>query len=60
MSLQSHLHELEQKHRNLDQAILQEMAHPSADDARVRELKKQKLLLKQKIERLRAETVSVH
>lgn len=60
MSLQSHLQELEQKHRNLDQAILEEMSHPSSDDARVRELKKQKLLLKQKIERLRANEDTVH
>ncbi len=60
MSLQSHLQELELKHRSLDQAILEEMAHPSSNDSRVRELKKQKLLLKQKIERLRADGVSVH
>lgn len=60
MSLQSHLQELEHKHRTLDQAIVEELAHPSSDDARVRDLKKQKLALKQKIERLRAEGVSVH
>ena len=60
MSLQSHLQELEQKHRALDATIAEEMMHPSADDARVRDLKKQKLALKQKIERLRADNGSVH
>lgn len=60
MSLQSHLQELEQKHRALDQTIAEELAHPSSNDDRVRELKKQKLLLKQKIERLRADPKSVH
>ena len=60
MSLQSHLQELELKHRALDASIAEELTHPSADDARVRELKKRKLALKQKIERLRAGSGSVH
>lgn len=53
MSVESHLDELVAKHRVLDRSIEQEMARPFADSVRVASLKKQKLHLKEEIERLR-------
>ena len=52
MSLQTHLVELERKHRQLEEAIAQAVARPSSDDLTVVELKRKKLLLKEEIERL--------
>ena len=46
MSLQTHLAELERKHRQLEEAIAQAVASPSSDDLNVVELKRKKLLLK--------------
>ncbi|HEY5794165.1 MAG TPA: DUF465 domain-containing protein [Bosea sp. (in: a-proteobacteria)] len=53
MSLQTHLVELERKHRQLEEAIAQAVARPSSDDLTVVELKRKKLLLKEEIERVR-------
>ncbi len=53
MSLQSHLAELEKKHRALSEQINDCQAHPAVDDLEVVELKRRKLLLKDEIERLR-------
>lgn len=53
MSMTSHLSALEQKHKSLEQQIAEEMSRPLADVARVRELKRQKLKLKDEITRLR-------
>ena len=53
MSIASHLSALEQKHQALEQEIEDELSHPSADEARVQELKRQKLKLKDEITRLR-------
>ncbi|WP_186419676.1 DUF465 domain-containing protein [Bosea sp. CS1GBMeth4] len=53
MSLQTHLAELERKHRQLEEAIAQAIASPSSDDLGVAELKRKKLLLKDEIERVR-------
>jgi hypothetical protein len=53
MSLQTHLVELERKHRQLEEAIAQAVASPSADDLSVSELKRKKLVLKEEIERVR-------
>ncbi|MGX1786053.1 YdcH family protein [Bosea sp. NPDC055332] len=53
MSLQTHLAELERKHRQLEEAIAQAVASPSSDDLNVAELKRKKLLLKDEIERVR-------
>ena len=60
MSMQS-LDELEQRHRALEDEINDMMAHPAADDLKVVELKRRKLLLKDEIARLRqSASVSVH
>lgn len=53
MSLQTHLVELERKHRQLEEAIAQAVASPSSSDLGVAELKRKKLLLKDEIERVR-------
>ena len=53
MSLQNHLSELERRHHALDQEINREKLHPSADEARMGELKRRKLMLKDEIARLR-------
>jgi hypothetical protein len=53
MSLQTHLAELERKHRQLEDAIAQAVSSPSSNDLSVAELKRKKLLLKDEIERVR-------
>ncbi len=53
MSLQTHLAELERKHRQLEEAISQATARPSSDTLSVVELKRKKLLLKEEIERVK-------
>ena len=53
MSLTSHLSALEQKHKALERQIEDELSRPSADDARIAELKRLKLKLKDEITRLR-------
>ena len=59
MAIQSHLAELEKKHRALEEEINEALAHPSTDDLKVVELKRQKLKLKDEIARLRQDA-SVH
>ena len=53
MALDAHLVELSEKHRQLDRKIEEEMARPTADDLKIAELKRQKLRLKDEIERLK-------
>lgn len=53
MSLQTHLVELERKHRQLEEAIAQAAARPSSEALSVVEMKRKKLMLKQEIERVR-------
>ena len=53
MTMQAHLSELERKHRALEDEIADAMTHPSTDDLKIAELKRQKLLVKDEIERLR-------
>jgi len=57
MALQGHIRELSEKHRRLQQLIETEMAHPDWDEVRVAALKKEKLRIKDELERLRT---SVH
>ncbi|MBX2805566.1 MAG: DUF465 domain-containing protein [Hyphomicrobiales bacterium] len=52
MALEAHVEELSTKHRNLDKLIQEEESHPSVDDARIHELKRQKLLLKDRLAKL--------
>ncbi len=55
MSLEAHIGELRDKHRSLEAEIEDELAHPSSDDLRIAELKRQKLRIKDEIARLEAE-----
>ena len=52
MSLSSHLEELRKKHDSLSQEVEQAQRSPAFDDMQVTTLKKQKLKLKEEIERL--------
>jgi hypothetical protein len=59
MTIQAHLTELERRHRKLEDEIAEALTHPSSDDLKIAELKRQKLQLKDEIERLK-NGVSVH
>jgi hypothetical protein len=52
MSLTSHLQELKRKHQTLSEEVEQAQRAPGVDDLAVASLKKQKLRLKEEIERL--------
>ena len=57
MALQGHIQELSEKHKRLQELIETEMSHPDWDEVRVQALKKEKLRIKDELERLRC---SVH
>jgi hypothetical protein len=57
MAIEARIRELDARHQTLDREIEEEMKHPGSDDIRVRELKRQKLRLKEQLEALRG---SVH
>ena len=59
MSMQTHLAELEKRHRALEAEINDARAHPSIDDLEIVELKRRKLLVKDEIARLQVDA-SVH
>jgi hypothetical protein len=52
MSLTSHLQELRRKHQNLSEEVEKALRSPAYDDLAITDLKKQKLRLKEEIERL--------
>lgn len=54
MALEARIRELGSRHRSLEDAIQDEMRRPAADDIRLKELKRQKLRLKEELESLRA------
>jgi len=56
MSIETHLAELERRHRALDAEIAEARAHPSVDDLQIVELKRRKLLVKDEIERLKMDS----
>lgn len=61
MNMNAHLVELEKRHRALDDEIAEALAHPSADNLKVAELKRRKLLVKDEIARLQNDVgASVH
>jgi len=55
MAIEARIRELDARHRSLEDQIEDEMSHLSSDDLRVRELKRQKLRLKEQMEALRAQ-----
>lgn len=52
MSLSSHLQELKKKHQNLSDSVEGLQRSPGTSDLEIAALKKQKLALKQEIEKL--------
>lgn len=52
MSLVSHIESLSEKHARLEGALQAETARPMPDFASIQTLKKQKLLIKEELERL--------
>jgi len=52
MSIQTHLAELQRRHRALEAEINEARAHPSIDDLQIVALKRRKLLVKDEIARL--------
>jgi len=53
MALQGHIQELSEKHKKLEERIHSEMANPDWNEATVAALKKEKLRIKDELERLR-------
>jgi hypothetical protein len=61
MPLQTHLAELEQRHRALEDEISEALTHPSSDGLKIAELKRRKLQVKDEIARLQTEvSFSLH
>jgi hypothetical protein len=58
MSLEAHLVELERRHQAIKAAIEAEKSHPAADDMKLIELKRKKLLIKDEIEKVKHDLVS--
>ena len=52
MTIQDHVAELQQRHHALEKEIAEALKHKSVDDLEIVELKRQKLNLKDEIERL--------
>ncbi|TVP74543.1 MAG: DUF465 domain-containing protein [Rhodobacteraceae bacterium] len=52
MSLSSHIAELRRKHENLSEQVEVAQRSPATDDLQIADMKKQKLRLKEEIERL--------
>jgi hypothetical protein len=58
MALDSHIRQLEQKHQQLDVRLEEMLAHPSVDDAEIAEIKRQKLLIKDRLYKLKPDSLS--
>jgi len=55
MTVEARIAELTQRHAKLEQNLSSELNHPSSDDTVITDLKRQKLRIKEEIERLRRE-----
>jgi hypothetical protein len=55
MAVEARIRELGSRHQLLEQAIMDEQRRPAADDLRLRELKREKLKLKEELENLRGQ-----
>jgi hypothetical protein len=58
MALQGHINHLSNQHKKIENIIESEMSNPDWDEIQVAALKKQKLRIKDELERLRATTVN--
>ena len=52
MSLQGRIEELSQRHRKLDESIQAEEKRPATDTIRLKDLKRQKLRIKEELQHL--------
>jgi hypothetical protein len=55
MAIEARIRELGVRHQSLETAIQDELSRPHADDDRLKDLKRQKLRLKEELESLRAQ-----
>jgi len=55
MAVEARIRELGSRHQSLELAIKDEMQRPAADDVKLKELKRQKLKLKEEMEALRGQ-----
>ena len=53
MAVEARIRELGSRHKSLEDAIQDELRRPAADDLRLKELKRQKLRLKEELEQLK-------
>ncbi len=60
MSVESHIAELEKKHRAIEREIEVELMHPSVDDVKLTSLKRKKLKIKDEMARLQAPQPTLH
>ncbi|MEM9014630.1 MAG: DUF465 domain-containing protein [Pseudomonadota bacterium] len=56
MAMKAHLESLAQRHEELKTTITEEMKHPSQDENRIVELKRQKLKIKDQLENLKQQS----
>ncbi|OXE36079.1 MAG: DUF465 domain-containing protein [Phenylobacterium zucineum] len=54
MAVEARIRELGTRHQSLDKAIHDELSRPAANDAKLKDLKRKKLKLKEQIEALRS------
>jgi hypothetical protein len=57
MAVEARLRELGARHQSLERALQDELRRPAADEDRVKELKRQKLKLKDELEALKAAAI---
>jgi len=55
MAVEARIAELSQRHAKLERDLESEISHPSSQDSSITKLKREKLRLKEEIERLRTE-----
>ncbi len=58
MNVQAHLSELSTKHQALEEKLEEALLHPSVDDLEINDLKRQKLMIKDEIAKLKAEAAA--
>ena len=56
MTIEAHIATLEKKHGDLEQELHSALQSPSSGDVEIAQIKRQKLRLKDEIERLRVQT----
>ncbi|HUZ13250.1 MAG TPA: DUF465 domain-containing protein [Caulobacteraceae bacterium] len=55
MAIDARIRELGTRHQNLERAIEDELSRPAADEIRLKDLKRQKLRLKEELETLKVQ-----